>query len=87
MMITLERLEHEEEENVWDEFCITNIDVESYAGVALNEIVFWNNGAGDVAEAELPAFRVTLKKQAEKDASMETEWGREDRHPDLLVQG
>jgi len=85
MLISLERQEQDEEE-IWDDFCITNIDAASYAGVALNELVFWNDGDGEITEVELPAFRVTLKKQAEKDAPMNAGWEGEDRHPDFLVQ-
>jgi len=61
MLITLDRLDHEED--IWGEFCITNVDVASYAGVALNELIFWSNDDGEIDEVELPAFRVSLMRE------------------------
>ena len=49
----------------WDDYCIGNFDPLSYAGVPLNEVVFWKNGNGTDAAVEsvgLSAFQVTLNK-------------------------
>ncbi|KAK5108442.1 hypothetical protein LTR62_008329 [Meristemomyces frigidus] len=43
---------------VWDEFCNTDVDVASYAGLPINEVVFWH---GEQV-VELPAWRVKLKR-------------------------
>lgn len=70
-------------EDPWDEHCITDVDRASYAGEPLNELVFWSDGDGDgagkVVEVELPAFRVSLRRQV----SMEED--HEESGP-LLVQ-
>lgn len=49
----------------WDDYCVGNFDPLSYAGVPLNEVVFWKNGNGTgaaVESVELSAFQVTLEK-------------------------
>ena len=46
---------------VWDDFCITDIDLDVYAGIPINELVFWRH-KGSVSEVGLPAFRITLSK-------------------------
>lgn len=50
--------------DVWDEMCITDIDPVTYAGLALNELIFWSDKHDNVVEVELPAFRLKLKRQA-----------------------
>jgi hypothetical protein len=52
----------EDEDDVWDDFCITDIDPASYAGVPINEMVFWSDDDGSIIDIELPAFRATLKR-------------------------
>lgn len=42
---------------LFDDFCVTDIDMGSYAGLPLNEVVFWL----DDGVVELPAFRVSFK--------------------------
>ena len=42
---------------VWDAFCSTDIDQLSYAGLPVNEVVFWH----EEGHLELPAWNVTLK--------------------------
>lgn len=59
MLLTPER-EKGKEQEIWDEFCITNIDVLNYAGVPLNELVFWH----DENLVELTAWRVNLTAKA-----------------------
>ncbi|KAK3673945.1 hypothetical protein LTR78_006147 [Recurvomyces mirabilis] len=45
-------------EKVWDDFCNTDVDVASYAGLPINEVVFWH----DEKVVELPAWRVKLRR-------------------------
>ncbi|KAF1981136.1 beta-lactamase/transpeptidase-like protein [Aulographum hederae CBS 113979] len=52
----------EERSNVWDDFCIPNWDIASYAGRPLNEIIFWGGDEDKAIEVELPAFRIKLAK-------------------------
>lgn len=65
MLIVPERLATEE--GVWDDFCITDIDLWSYAGLPMNELVFWGDDDGAMGEVELPAFRVKLQRQEGKE--------------------
>lgn len=52
---------------VWgDAACITDVDVRSYAGKPLNEIVFWRGESGEVEEVELTAYRVRLGRVREE---------------------
>lgn len=46
----------------WDDYCVANFDPLSYAGVPINEVIFWRNGNGteDVESVEVSAFRVTM---------------------------
>ena len=60
-LIVIDRLSGDQDD-VWDDFCITDIDQAMYAGVPINEMVFWSDDDGKIAELELPAFRVTLKR-------------------------
>ena len=50
-----------EEETVWEEFCITDVDPASYGGVPINEVVYWHE-AGKEGEmvVELSAWRVNM---------------------------
>ncbi|CAJ2509583.1 Uu.00g146090.m01.CDS01 [Anthostomella pinea] len=57
LLVTAERMG--EESGVWDDFCSTDIDVASYAGLPVNEVVFWHEE--DVIE--LPAWRVKLRRR------------------------
>ncbi|EMC99508.1 hypothetical protein BAUCODRAFT_64065 [Baudoinia panamericana UAMH 10762] len=43
---------------VWDEFCNTDVDPISYAGLPVNEFVFWH----EEQRLELPAWRVSMKR-------------------------
>ena len=60
-LVVIDRLS-EEEDDVWDDFCITDMDQATYAEVPINEMVFWSDNNGKIVEVELPAFRVTLKR-------------------------
>jgi hypothetical protein len=60
-LIVIDRLS-EEKEDVWDDFCTTDMDQATYAEVPINEMVFWGDDNGKIVEVELPAFRVTLKR-------------------------
>ncbi|KAH7411775.1 beta-lactamase/transpeptidase-like protein [Phaeosphaeria sp. MPI-PUGE-AT-0046c] len=53
----------EGEGSIWDDFCVANIDTVLYAGVGLNELVFWgaaNNGQFE--KVELSAFRINMTR-------------------------
>jgi len=51
--------ERQEEMSPWDEFCNTDVDGLMYAGLPLNEVVFWH----EEGVVELPAWRVTMKRK------------------------
>ncbi|TKA72252.1 hypothetical protein B0A55_06816 [Friedmanniomyces simplex] len=48
-------------ERIWDDFCITDVDPASYAGLPINEVVFWHGER----VVELPAWRVKMKREEE----------------------
>lgn len=48
---------------VWEDFCVTDVDTMTYAGKAVNEIIFWHDGE---MEVELLAWNVTLRMVSEK---------------------
>ncbi|KAK5689681.1 hypothetical protein LTR97_012680 [Elasticomyces elasticus] len=47
---------------IWNDFCVANMDPISYGGKPLTEVIFWTEG-GEVTEVELSAFRVTMGKK------------------------
>ena len=52
-----------DEDQIWDNFCVTDIEGPSYAGVPLNNFVFWDQGKrGAYDTLELSAFRVNLSR-------------------------
>jgi hypothetical protein len=59
------------EEEVWDDFCVTNIEFLMYDGLPVNEIVFWDEGEG--MSVDLTAFRVRLEKEEGKGSGEEEE--------------
>jgi hypothetical protein len=81
-LIVIDRL-GEEEDDVWDDFCITDMDQATYAEVPINEMVFWSDNNGKIVEVELPAFRVTLKRMEGDTSDMMTREGA-DTH--VIVQ-
>ena len=70
-LIVIDRLSGDKDD-VWDDFCITDIDQAKYAEVPINEMVFWSDEDGKIAELELPAFRVTLKRSKGPTSGMGT---------------
>ncbi|KAF2878577.1 beta-lactamase/transpeptidase-like protein [Massariosphaeria phaeospora] len=61
------------EQPVWDDACLTNIDVAEYAGAPLNEVVFWS-GEGDTADTlELTGFRVKLVRNEKRQIQLPAE--------------
>lgn len=60
-LIVVDRVS-EEQDVVWDDFCITDVDQVTYAEIPLNMVVFWSDSEGRIDKVELPAFRVTLKR-------------------------
>ncbi|KAK6440418.1 hypothetical protein LTR95_003349 [Oleoguttula sp. CCFEE 5521] len=58
--------------NVWEYFCHTDVDPLSYAGLPINEVVFWH----EEGIVELPAWKVTLRPAK-----------AEERREGLIVQG
>lgn len=61
---------------IWDDFCITDIEGPLYAAVPINSLVFWDQGEGKAFETlELSAFRANLTrvhgKYATEAATME----------------
>lgn len=51
------RERHEQSKGIWDEFCPTDVDQMSYAGLPLNEVVFWH----EKGLVELPAWKVVME--------------------------
>jgi hypothetical protein len=81
-LIVIDQLSEEQDE-VWDDFCITDIDLATYGEVPINEIAFWSDDNGKIAELEWPAFRVKLKRTKEALLGMAT---REDGDIKFVVQ-
>jgi hypothetical protein len=67
----------EEQDEVWDDFCITDIDLATYGEVPINEIVFWADDNGKIVELEWPAFQVKLKRTKEDPLDMTTRQGED----------
>lgn len=57
--------ERSDDQSVWGDFCITNIDLASYAGEPINEFVFWKGEGDVVSTVESPAFRLKLVRKVE----------------------
>ena len=57
-----EQRDEEKEMGVWDDFCNTDVDTLMYAGLPMNEVVFWH----EEDLVELPAWRVTMGKSTTK---------------------
>ena len=66
-IITRER--DEGKGNILDDFCVANVDLASYGGQPINEIIFWQNKGKVFESVELPAFRVTLSRHNHDDAA------------------
>jgi len=61
--------EESEDDGIWDEFCIEDVDANGYAGFPLNELVFWHEDE----VVELTAFKVKMKRVVEQDAVTDME--------------
>jgi hypothetical protein len=48
--------------DIWDDFCVSNVDLLQYAGLPLNELIFLNEGNARVDDLHLTAFRVNLTR-------------------------
>lgn len=56
-VVAVRERNEEVDAGVLDEFCPTDVDQLSYAGLPLNEVVFWH----EKGLVELPAWRVSMK--------------------------
>ncbi|KAF2183989.1 beta-lactamase family protein [Zopfia rhizophila CBS 207.26] len=56
--------------DVWDEFCTTDLDLASYAGLPLNEFVLWEGKGGVIDAIELTAFRIKLSREQGNNSGM-----------------
>nr|POF20120.1 beta-lactamase-like protein [Quercus suber] len=54
-----ERPEKDKHTRLWDDFCIADLDVGVYAGLSLNEVVFWH----ERGLVELPAWQLWLESK------------------------
>jgi hypothetical protein len=56
---------------IWDDFCLTNMDMIYYDGKPLFEVVFWGgeDGGEIVEKVELSGFKVTLGRVTERSKS------------------
>jgi hypothetical protein len=54
---------------VWDEFCITDVDVIMNAGTPLSEVVFWDKDekTGMFGKVELTAFRINMTRADQRE--------------------
>lgn len=52
----------EGERDIWDDFCITNIDPVMYAGLPLNEFAIWGGEDGIAYDLGLTGFRANLTR-------------------------
>ncbi|KAI4655013.1 uncharacterized protein J4E78_007193 [Alternaria triticimaculans] len=56
--------------SIWDDFCVEDWEMSSYAGIPLNTAVFWDEQKDSHFETlELPAFRVNLTRVDQKRGS------------------
>ncbi|KAI4689205.1 uncharacterized protein J4E88_002554 [Alternaria novae-zelandiae] len=56
--------------SIWDDFCVEDWEMSSYAGIPLNTAVFWDEQKdGHFETLELPAFRVNLTRVDQKRGS------------------
>jgi hypothetical protein len=53
-------------EAVFDDFCMTDVDIASYAGLPLNEFVLWVGKGQQANVVEPTAFRTKLNRSKEK---------------------
>lgn len=59
MIVVLDRPDESEQDGkVFDEFCHTDVDYAAYAGISINEMVFWR----EEGVVEMPAWRVKMER-------------------------
>ncbi|RVX70222.1 hypothetical protein B0A52_05555 [Exophiala mesophila] len=60
--------------NIWDDFCVTDVSPAMYAGKRLGEVIFWDLDpeTGKYSGVQMPAFRVWLHRQGDKESDSET---------------
>lgn len=57
------------EREIWDDFCITDVEGPLYAAVPINSFVFWDQGKnGKFNTLELSGFRANLTRASEADS-------------------
>jgi len=66
-------LEEQNHEAIWDDHCITDLDLLYYAGKPLLEIVFWGgeDGGDVIEELEISGFRVKMGRVRNKESNIE----------------
>ncbi|KAF2128978.1 beta-lactamase/transpeptidase-like protein [Dothidotthia symphoricarpi CBS 119687] len=61
VLVTEQRVESKNK--IWDDFCMTDVEVPLYAGLPLNEVVFWKSQESGLFESlEISAFRANLTR-------------------------
>lgn len=70
-MLVVDNEAEPEKRRIWDDACITDWDIGSYADEPLNEVVFWKDEEGKVEEVGLMAYRITLGRAKGKEETME----------------
>ncbi|KAK4506384.1 hypothetical protein PRZ48_000114 [Zasmidium cellare] len=55
---------------VWEDDCVTDVDTVTYAGKAVNEVVFWHGEEGGGLVVELPAWNVSLQRVVDEGRGM-----------------
>ncbi|KAF2797455.1 beta-lactamase/transpeptidase-like protein [Melanomma pulvis-pyrius CBS 109.77] len=58
----------EEERDIWDDFCMTEVGAVRYAGLPANEIAFWDGKGKEFKKLEIVGFRATLSRIKNNDA-------------------
>lgn len=59
-VVTAERKDGDRD--IWDDFCLTNIESPAYANVHINEVSFWDGKGRAFDTLELSAFRTNLSR-------------------------
>nr|POE75554.1 beta-lactamase-like protein [Quercus suber] len=77
LTVVNERPKKNENPKIWDDFCITDLDIGSYAGLPISEVIFWL----EEGLIELPAWQLVLES---KDA---TQSKADIAHEGLVIQG
>ncbi|KAK3714048.1 hypothetical protein LTR37_008077 [Vermiconidia calcicola] len=65
-MIPVYEREEGLDRGVWDELCSTDVDILRYAGLPLNEVVFWH----DDGIVELPAWKVRMSRDMREEDTL-----------------